>query len=189
MRPRQWVVLTPVVAYTSLSAKRLNSIHAHTPSHVSACTHARKCKRHHPNRPREKVNRPQTRRRRDNPEECVDKLRQMGDNIRGALGIVCEIIRRERRKRDLMHTEVCVGGGVFCVMCVCVFGVCRGGLPTTSKPTAQPATPQKQQVELQRIRVRQRHDPRNNGGMEDAAQLGMAQLKARNSKNRELDVL
>ncbi|GBF97060.1 hypothetical protein Rsub_09533 [Raphidocelis subcapitata] len=100
-------------------------------------------------RPREKVNRPQTRRRRDNPEECMEKLRSMQDNVRAALGIVCEIIRRERRKRDLTHTE----------------------------------------VELQRIRVRQRHDPRTNGSLEDAAQFGMAQLKARNSKNRELDVL
>lgn len=60
----------------------------------------------HTHRPREKVNRPQTRRRRDNPEECLDKLRQMHDNIRAALAVVCEIIRRERRKRDLMHTEV-----------------------------------------------------------------------------------
>lgn len=60
-------------------------------------------------RPRDKVNRPQTRRRRDNPEECIEKLRQMQENIRAALAIVCEIIRRERRKRDLMHTEVRAG--------------------------------------------------------------------------------
>ena len=73
----------------------------------------------------------------------------MQDNIRAALAVVCEIIRRERRKRDLMHTE----------------------------------------VELQRIRVRQRHDPRTNGSLEEAAAFGMAQLKTRNSKNRELDVL
>lgn len=45
------------------------------------------------------------------------------------------------------------------------------------------------QVELQRIRVRQRHDPRTNGNLEDAAAFGMSQLKSRNSKNRELDVL
>ena len=100
-------------------------------------------------RPREKVNRPQTRRRRDNPEECLDKLRQMQDNVRAALAIVTEIVRRERRKRDLAHTE----------------------------------------VELQRIRVRQRHDPRAGGSLEEAAAFGMAQLKARNSRNRELDVL
>jgi hypothetical protein len=44
-------------------------------------------------------------------------------------------------------------------------------------------------VELQRIRVRQRHDPRINGNLEEAAQAGMNQLKTRNNKNRELDIL
>jgi hypothetical protein len=37
--------------------------------------------------------------------------------------------------------------------------------------------------------VRQRHDPRISGNPEEAAQQGMNQLKARNAKNRDLDVL
>jgi enhancer of polycomb-like protein len=52
-------------------------------------------------RSREKVNRPQTRRRRDNSDELMEKLRQMRDNLMGAKQILEEVVRRERRKRDL----------------------------------------------------------------------------------------
>jgi hypothetical protein len=70
-------------------------------------------------RPRDKVNRPQTRRRRENTEDCYDKLKQMKDNLTAVRSIVDEIVRRERRKRDLM-VRGCVGGWG------CVF-VCGGG--------------------------------------------------------------
>lgn len=52
-------------------------------------------------RTREKTNRPQTRRRRDNTDELIDKLRQLRDNLAGAKQILEEVVRRERRKRDL----------------------------------------------------------------------------------------
>lgn len=62
-------------------------------------------------------------------------------------------------------------------------------LDTSATLTHVVSPPDLPQVELQRIRVRQRHDPRFNGNQEDAAQFGMTQLKGRNSKNRDLDVL
>lgn len=52
-------------------------------------------------RTREKINRPQTRRRRDNSEELLDKLRLLKDNLVSARAIMDEVVRRERRKRDL----------------------------------------------------------------------------------------
>lgn len=54
-----------------------------------------------PRRTREKINRPQTRRRRDNSEELLDKMRLLKDNLAAARGIMDEVVRRERRKRDL----------------------------------------------------------------------------------------
>lgn len=68
-------------------------------------------------RTREKINRPQTRRRRDNSEELLDKLRLLKDNLVSARAIMDEVVRRERRKRDLavsclLHTIVLV-----CCMC------------------------------------------------------------------------
>ena len=56
--------------------------------------------------PREKLNRPQTRRRRDNTEECLDKLRQLRENLGAAAAVAEQVVRRERRKRDIAHTEV-----------------------------------------------------------------------------------
>lgn len=52
-------------------------------------------------RTREKINRPQTRRRRDNSEELLDKMRLLKDNLAAARSIMDEVVRRERRKRDL----------------------------------------------------------------------------------------
>lgn len=52
-------------------------------------------------RTREKINRPQTRRRRDNSDELLDKMRVLKDNLVSARGIMDEVVRRERRKRDL----------------------------------------------------------------------------------------
>lgn len=55
----------------------------------------------HIHRTREKINRPQTRRRRDNSEELLDKMRLLQANLRDAKAIMEEVVRRERRKRDL----------------------------------------------------------------------------------------
>lgn len=55
---------------------------------------------------RDKVNRPQTRRRRDNSDELMEKLRQLRDNLQGAKQILEEVVRRERRKRDLAVSEL-----------------------------------------------------------------------------------
>jgi len=52
-------------------------------------------------RAREKVNRPQTRRRRDNSDELMDKMRLLQANLAAARQIMEEVVRRERRKRDL----------------------------------------------------------------------------------------
>lgn len=78
----------------------------------NACTcghplHSIPCSSPHPDctpyhcRTREKVNRPQTRRRRDNSDELLDKLRMLRDNLAAAKVIMDDVVRRERRKRDL----------------------------------------------------------------------------------------
>lgn len=47
------------------------------------------------------MNRPQTRRRRDNSDELMDKMRLLQANLAAARQIMEEVVRRERRKRDL----------------------------------------------------------------------------------------
>lgn len=41
----------------------------------------------------------QTRRRRENTEECCDKLRLIQDNIQAAQKIIKTVIKRERKKQ------------------------------------------------------------------------------------------
>jgi enhancer of polycomb-like protein len=53
-------------------------------------------------RARERANRPQTRRRRENTDECHEKLRHVRENIHEACAIMAQVCRRERRKRDIM---------------------------------------------------------------------------------------
>ena len=50
--------------------------------------------------------RPQTRRRRENNPDSLDKLQMIGDNIKQALDLFQMIIRRERKKRDLVFCGV-----------------------------------------------------------------------------------
>ncbi len=52
-------------------------------------------------RPRERVNRPQTRRRRENTQDCLDKLRQIRESMLKALELTELLVFREARKRDI----------------------------------------------------------------------------------------
>lgn len=52
-------------------------------------------------RPREKVNRPLTRRRRENSVDCLEKLRTIHENILHAMEITELMVMRERKKRDI----------------------------------------------------------------------------------------
>ena len=63
------------------------------------------CPPSHCCRPREKVHRPQTRRRRENTEDSLDKLRMIRENVLKALEIFEMLVRRERKKRDLLVRE------------------------------------------------------------------------------------
>lgn len=50
--------------------------------------------------------RPQTRRRRENNPDSLDKLQMIGDNIKQALELFEMLVRRERKKRDLVYCSV-----------------------------------------------------------------------------------
>ena len=52
-------------------------------------------------RPRERTHRPQTRRRRENNLDSLDKLNMIQDNIRTALNLFELVVKRERKKRDM----------------------------------------------------------------------------------------
>lgn len=54
-------------------------------------------------RPREKTHRPQTRRRRENNPDSLDKLNMIADNIKMALQLFELVVKRERRKRDMTY--------------------------------------------------------------------------------------
>lgn len=57
-------------------------------------------------RPREKIQRPQTRRRRENDVQGFEKMRQLRRNIDAARQILEVVLRRERRKRDMVLCEL-----------------------------------------------------------------------------------
>lgn len=57
-------------------------------------------------RPRERVNRPQTRRRRENEVSSLDKMKSIQENLGGALELMEQLIRRECKKRDVTNYEV-----------------------------------------------------------------------------------
>jgi enhancer of polycomb-like protein len=54
-------------------------------------------------RPREKVNRPQTRRRRENNQDSLEKLVMIRQNVGTALQLFELLVRRERKKRDMTY--------------------------------------------------------------------------------------
>lgn len=57
-------------------------------------------------RPREKIHRPQTRRKRENDSTAYKKMAEVRKNIGSGLVLLDQIIKRERRKRDLINTEI-----------------------------------------------------------------------------------
>jgi enhancer of polycomb-like protein len=57
-------------------------------------------------RSRDRPNRPQTRRRRENNPDSLDKLTMIADNIKIAMQLFEMIVRRERKKRDLVYVTV-----------------------------------------------------------------------------------
>ncbi|GFR40774.1 hypothetical protein Agub_g1388 [Astrephomene gubernaculifera] len=57
-------------------------------------------------RPRERVNRPQTRRRRENTQDCLDKMRQMRESMLKSLELTELLTFREARKRDIHRLDV-----------------------------------------------------------------------------------
>ncbi|KAL4437402.1 hypothetical protein ABPG75_004541 [Micractinium tetrahymenae] len=56
-------------------------------------------------RPRERIHRPQTRRRRENNADSLEKLRMIRENVLKALDIFECLVKRERKKRDLVYVE------------------------------------------------------------------------------------
>ena len=56
-------------------------------------------------RPRERANRPQTRRRRENDMASYEKLREVKANLEQARGLLDLLLRRERRKRDVLQCD------------------------------------------------------------------------------------
>lgn len=54
-------------------------------------------------RPREKNRMPQSRRKKENDVRSFEKMKEMRVNLSSALGILDNVARRERRKRDLLH--------------------------------------------------------------------------------------
>ncbi|KAG2433542.1 hypothetical protein HYH02_012659 [Chlamydomonas schloesseri] len=57
-------------------------------------------------RPRERVNRPQTRRRRENTQDCLDKLRQIRESMLKSLELTELVLFRETRKRDMLRLDL-----------------------------------------------------------------------------------
>ncbi|KAK9867296.1 hypothetical protein WJX84_005761 [Apatococcus fuscideae] len=57
-------------------------------------------------RPREKIHRPQTRRRKENNDESLEKMRMLKQNVQKAYEIMKMVIGRERRKRDATFTDI-----------------------------------------------------------------------------------
>jgi enhancer of polycomb-like protein len=56
-------------------------------------------------RPREKISRPQTRRRRENDVTSDDKLRQLRKSLDISIGVLELVVKREKRKSELLTVE------------------------------------------------------------------------------------
>jgi enhancer of polycomb-like protein len=56
-------------------------------------------------RPREKISRPQTRRRRENDVTSYDKLRQLRKSLDISIGVLELVVKREKRKSELLTVE------------------------------------------------------------------------------------
>jgi hypothetical protein len=53
-------------------------------------------------RPRERLHRPQTRRRRENNEDSLEKMKMIQANVHKGLDLFEMLVKRERKKRDLV---------------------------------------------------------------------------------------
>ena len=73
-------------------------------------------------RPRERIHRPQTRRRRENNIDSLDKLRMSRENVLKALDIFECLVKRERKKRDLVVSRELAWCGVREGAAACVCG-------------------------------------------------------------------
>lgn len=60
---------------------------------------------YHVFRPRERQNRAQTRRRRENNEDSLEKLKMIRNNLIKGLDVFELLVRRERKKRDMVYVE------------------------------------------------------------------------------------
>ena len=58
-------------------------------------------------RPRDKIHRPQTRRRRENNEDSLDKMKMMRQNLVKAYEILEWVTRREQRKTHIVVCSLC----------------------------------------------------------------------------------
>ena len=67
-------------------------------------------------RPREKMHRPQTRRRRDQADDSLDKLRQLRSNLGRARELLDTLARREQRKAHVLVRLDAVGSGYRAVL-------------------------------------------------------------------------
>ena len=56
-----------------------------------------------------KIHRPQTRRRRENNADSLEKLRMIRENVLKALDIFECLVKRERKKRDLLVVSLWEG--------------------------------------------------------------------------------
>ena len=90
----------------------------YTPS-VRACSAGKMCRSNTQDkftfklacRAREKVHRPQTRRRRENNEDSLDKMQQMRKNIRKAVEIMEHLVRREHKKLHIAVSPLLLSTG------------------------------------------------------------------------------
>ncbi|KAK9817316.1 hypothetical protein WJX72_012553 [[Myrmecia] bisecta] len=57
-------------------------------------------------RPRERIHRPQTRRRRENNEDSLEKMKAIRANLMKSQELLEWLARREKKKRDLVYVEV-----------------------------------------------------------------------------------
>ena len=57
-------------------------------------------------RSRDRPNRPQTRRRRENNADSLEKLNMVGENIKMAIQLFELVAQRERKKRDKVYVAI-----------------------------------------------------------------------------------
>ncbi len=119
------------------------------------------------------MNRPLTRRRRENTEECLDKLQQIRDNLAQATALVGNLVKREQKKRDIMVRSGAQRPGPWALAWPCARpcllrgahpcswllpgpACCRRWLLLSRAITRPPARPPAQLAELEMLRLQLR---------------------------------